>query len=90
MKSKFCFVYVLGTVRNENSNHIRTYVGWSNDLVARLAKHNAGIGAKTTRGNQWQLLYAEIFFSRGEAMSREWQIKKDSKFRKKLRENWVI
>ena len=90
MKTKYSFVYVLGTIRTQNSEDIRTYVGWTNDLDARLAKHNAGIGAKTTRGRRWRLLYVEIFYSRSEAMSREWHIKKDSKLRKNLKENWLI
>ena len=65
-----CFVYVLGTVGQTVPGDIRTYVGWSNDIAARLSKHNAGDGAKSTRGRQWQLLYAELFFTRGDAMSR--------------------
>ncbi|MGY8999706.1 MAG: GIY-YIG nuclease family protein [Rhodospirillales bacterium] len=83
-----CFVYVLGTVGQTVPGDIRTYVGWSNDIAARLSKHNAGDGAKSTRGRQWQLLYAELFFTRGDAMSREWYLKRDRKFRKALAKNW--
>jgi putative endonuclease len=85
-----CFVYVLGALGKPGVNDMRTYVGWSNDLEARLAKHNAGIGAKSTRGRQWQLLYAEVFLTRGEAMSREWHLKRNRKFRKILVENWLV
>ena len=63
-----CFVYVLGS--EERAGEIRTYVGWTTDLDARLARHNAGIGARATRGRQWVLLYAERYRTRGEAMSR--------------------
>ena len=73
-----CFVYVLGCVRKSDC---RTYVGWTNDLTRRLERHNAGIGAKSTRGREWMLLYAERCATRGEAMSREWLIKHDRKFR---------
>lgn len=76
-----CFVYVLGSV---GQGGVRTYVGWTNDLGRRLAAHNAGAGAKSTRGRVWFLLYAERFTTRHEAMSREWHLKRDRVFRKKL------
>jgi putative endonuclease len=63
----------------------RTYVGWTTDLERRLEKHNSGAGARSTRGRQWTLLYAERYQNRGEAMSREWHIKRDRKFRDSLK-----
>ncbi len=77
-----CFVYVLGS-RDANGK-TRTYVGWTNDLGKRLAAHNAGTGARTTRGRQWVLLYAERFATRSDAMSREWHLKRDAGFRRML------
>jgi putative endonuclease len=77
------FVYVLGSRRR---NDRRTYVGWTTDLARRLQQHNAGIGAKSTRGRKWILLHSERCESRSEAMSREWHIKRDRKFRTALRE----
>jgi len=74
------FVYVLREVSGP-----RTYVGWTLDLVARLAKHNAGAGARTTRGRQWVLIYAERHDTRAEAMSREVRLKRDRTFRAALR-----
>ena len=76
-----CYVYVLGS---EQSGVWRTYVGWTNDLELRLTRHNAGTGAKSTRGRLWALLYAERFKTRSEAMSREWHLKRDRVFRKAL------
>lgn len=76
-----CFVYVLGSRRDDDH---RTYVGWTVDLEQRLAQHNAGLGAKSTRGRNWSLLYAERCATRSEAMSREWHIKRDRKFRTML------
>ena len=76
-----CYVYVLGSA---SGGDYRTYVGWTSDLEARLAKHNAGTGARSTRGRQWQLLYAERYLNRGEAMSREWHLKRERAFRKAL------
>ncbi|OUO92821.1 GIY-YIG nuclease family protein [Cloacibacillus sp. An23] len=53
------------------------YTGWTNDVEKRLAAHNAGRGAKYTRGRRpVRLLYAEECASRSEAMSREAAIKK--------------
>jgi len=88
LKPRPCFVYVLGSLVSGDQSGMSTYVGWSNNLEARISKHNKGTGAKFTRGRQWQLLYVEIFFSRGEAMSREWNLKRDKKFRKTLLQNW--
>ena len=76
-----CFVYVLGC-RGEKGN--RTYVGWTVDLDRRLAQHNAGTGARSTRGRTWTLLYAERHETRQEAMSREWHLKRDRSLRKQL------
>ncbi|HEX4411035.1 MAG TPA: GIY-YIG nuclease family protein [Xanthobacteraceae bacterium] len=78
-----CFVYVLGSGRK---NDRRTYVGWTTDLQRRLQQHNTGRGAKSTRGRAWVLLYSERCGTRNEAMSREWHIKRDRKFRTALRE----
>jgi putative endonuclease len=77
-----CFVYVLGSRRADDR---RTYVGWTTDIERRLQQHNAGSGAKSTRGRQWALLYFEFCNSRNEAMSREWYLKRDRKFRDTLR-----
>ncbi|MDR3525656.1 MAG: GIY-YIG nuclease family protein [Rhizomicrobium sp.] len=76
-----CYVYVLGS---EQSGVWRSYVGWTTDLEQRLARHNAGTGAKSTRGRVWALVYAERFKTRSEAMSREWHLKRDRAFRKAL------
>ncbi len=76
-----CFVYVLGS---RGRGGPRTYVGWTTDLARRLAAHNAGTGARSTRGRRWILLYAERHATRQEAMSREWRLKRDRKFRKRL------
>jgi len=80
-----CFVYVLGSrTKMRNKTRHLTYVGWTNDVARRLARHNSGKGARSTRGRVWVLLHSEWFATRREAMSREWQLKRDRKFRKKL------
>ena len=75
------YVYVLGSAFGADR---RTYVGWSVDIEARLALHNAGLGARPTRGRAWVLLYAERYPTRREAMSREWSLKRDRRFRAAL------
>lgn len=76
-----CFVYVLGC---SSAGRYLTYVGWTLDLDRRLAQHNAGIGARSTRGRSWVLIHSERFTSRQEAMSREWHLKRDRSFRRSL------
>lgn len=81
--NKRCFVYVLGS---EGKGGFRTYVGWTVDVARRLARHNAGRGAKSTRGRTWGLLHVECFADKRAAMSREWRLKRDRAFRRKLAE----
>ena len=76
-----CFVYILGC---RGKNRTLTYVGWTNDLERRLAQHNAGRGARSTRGRCWVLLYSECLETKSDAMSREWYLKRDRAFRKRL------
>jgi len=76
-----CYVYVLGTLTR--TRHL-TYVGWTHDVARRLDQHNAGTGARSTRGRAWVLLHSEWFATRSEAMSREWHLKRDRTFRKTL------
>jgi putative endonuclease len=76
-----CYVYVLGSL---SKTRILTYVGWTDDVARRLARHNAGKGARATRGRSWVLLHSERFASKREAMSREWHLKRDRAFRKAL------
>jgi len=76
------FVYVLVS----RAEPKRTYVGWTLDLERRLEQHNAGTGARTTRGAAWLLVYAERYRTRNAAMRREVFLKRDKAFRKLLRE----
>jgi putative endonuclease len=79
--SEHGYVYVLGALRG---NDRRTYVGWCVDLDQRVSAHNAGRGARSTRGRVWVLLYAERHATRREAMSREVSLKRDRAFRAAL------
>ena len=59
-------------------------------LKKRIKIHNAGKGAKFTKGRKWKVIYYEIFGSKKKAMRREYYIKKDRKLRKKIKENFNL
>jgi len=67
----------------------KTYVGYTNNLENRLKKHNSNMGAKSTKGYKWLLIYSKKFKSKNEAMSFEYKLKKDKNMRKKILENFI-
>ena len=59
------------------------YTGWTNDLEKRLAAHNAGQGAKYTRGRgPVRLRYYEVFTDKEAALRREASLKSLSRTEK--------
>ena len=59
------------------------YTGYTTDLERRVAEHDAGDGAKYTRGRTpVELRYHERFDSKSAAMSREYEIKQLSRVKK--------
>ena len=76
------FVYMLKSI----SKKPVTYVGYTNNLKKRIKLHNAGKGAKFTRGRTWKLIYKEILKSKSQAISREYYIKNNRSLRKKIKE----
>ena len=61
------------------------YCGITNDLKKRLAAHNAGEGAKYTRGRTpVRLTHVEPYADKPAALKREMQIKRMSRSRKLL------
>lgn len=61
------------------------YTGITNDLPARLKKHEDGIGAKYTKGRgPFQIVYHEAQDSRSTALKRELAVKALSKAAKQL------
>ena len=77
------FVYMLKSL---GKNPV-TYVGYTNDLKKRINLHNNNKGAKFTRGRKWKLIYKEKLYSKKEAISREYYIKKNRVLRNKIKEN---
>ena len=79
------FVYVISTTRKSK---LITYVGYTNDLKKRLNLHNKGKGAKFTKGNQWRVIYTEKCDTKSKAISREYYIKKNRKFRNLIKKRY--
>ena len=78
------YVYMLKSL----SRRSVTYVGYTNNLVKRIALHNSNKGAKFTRGRKWKLIYKEKYNSKKEAISREYYIKKNRTLRNKIKKNF--
>jgi putative endonuclease len=56
------------------------YTGYTTDVERRVAEHDSGEGAKYTRGRTpVELVHVETFDSRSAAMSREYEIKQQSR-----------
>ena len=64
----------------------KTYVGYTNNLSARLDKHNSNKGAKSTKGYKWIMIYSKKFKTKNEAMSFEYSLKNNKVLRKELLE----
>ena len=64
----------------------RRYVGSTDDLGARLARHEAGLVFATAPYRPWVLVHSETFGTRSEAMRRERFLKtgRGREFLKKL------
>ena len=77
------FVYLIGSYKNSK---FTTYVGYTNNLKKRINLHNEGKGAKFTRGRHWKLIYKEKYSTKSEALSREYYIKKNRKFRNLIKQ----
>jgi|TARA_B100001964_G_scaffold131697_1_gene145520 putative endonuclease len=69
-------------------NRLFSYVGYTKNLKNRLNLHNISRGAKYTRGKKWIIFHKEIYDTKSKAMTREYELKKDRKFRNFLREKF--
>jgi putative endonuclease len=55
------------------------YIGYTDDLRARVARHNNGTGARTTaRKENWKLIYYEAYVTKADALGREKFLKSGS------------
>ena len=71
------FVYIVRC--SDNS----LYTGYTNNIEARINKHNAGKGAKYTKIRRpVVLVYQEMYETKSEALHREYEIKTFTRQRK--------
>lgn len=71
---RYHYIYILHCVDDT------LYAGYTTDLDAREVAHNAGRGAKYTRGRRpVTLVYSERFRSRAKALRREYALKQLSR-----------
>ena len=76
--------YCVYMLRSKGKNSV-TYVGYTKNINKRIMDHNSNKGAKFTRGRKWKLIYKEIYKTKGEAISREYYIKKNRTLRNKIK-----
>ena len=81
------YVYLLLT--KSTKKHI-SYVGYTNNLINRLKKHNSSNGAKFTKGRKWRIIYSKKYNSKSTALKEEYKLKKDYKKRKKIKKNYLL
>ena len=75
------YVYLIKTLEEYPT---KSYVGYTNNLKNRLIKHNSNLGAKSTKGYKWEIIYKRRFYSKSKALSFEYKLKKDRKERLRL------
>ena len=75
------YVYLIKTLKGFIK---KSYVGYTNNLSNRIQKHNNNLGAKSTKGYKWEIVYEKRFYSKNKALSFEYKLKKDRKERLRL------
>jgi putative endonuclease len=70
----FSYVYTLESMAAES----RYYVGLTDDLESRLAKHNAGAVSHTAKFRPWRIKTAVAFRDRSQAAAFELYLKSPS------------
>ena len=75
------YVYLIKTLKGFIN---KSYVGYTNNLLKRINNHNNNLGAKSTKGYKWELIYKKRFYSKNKALSFEYKLKKDRNERSKL------
>ena len=70
-------VYYVYLIKTLDGFINKSYVGYTNNLSKRINKHNNNLGAKSTKGYKWQLIYKKKFYIKKKALSFEYKLKKD-------------
>ena len=80
------YVYL---IISERKGKFKTYVGYTNNLKQRIAKHNTNKGAKSTRGRYWKLIYKKKFNKKKLALKYEYFFKNNKILRNKIKNKYV-
>ena len=75
------YVYLIKTIKGFKN---KSYVGFTNNIKSRVAKHNSNKGAKATRGYKWELVFKKTFKNKSNALSYEYKLKNNRKKRSDL------
>ena len=75
------FVHVIGTRTQSGS---RTYVGWAIDPARRLEQHNMVLAPSQPTASAGSFSMSKKLETRAAAMSREWHLKRDHRFRRRI------
>ena len=73
-------MYYVYVIKNETGE---IYVGYSQDVYARLESHNRGEN-KSTRNHKWALAYFEAYRSEADARERERKLKQRGQAKRHL------
>jgi len=77
-------VYYVYLIKTLDGFLDKSYVGYTNNIKKRLHKHNSNLGARSTRGYKWEIVYKKRFYSKNKALSFEYKLKKDRNERLKI------
>ena len=83
----YYFTYMLKSITPGTK---KTYVGYTDNIDKRLAKHNSNKGAKSTKGYKWVLIFKRKFKTKNLAMSFEYKLKNNRLLRSKLLEKSIL
>ncbi len=64
------FTYIIYSISKD-----KYYVGYTQDMETRVAKHNNGATRSTRPGRPWTLVYSEKYTEKSTAIKREIEIK---------------
>ena len=81
------YVYMLWSKKNEK---VKTYVGYTINLKKRLAMHNLGKAAKSTRGRYWRIIFKKTYKNKSLALKAEYFYKKNHNIRKKIVNDYIF
>ena len=64
------FIYIIYSASID-----KYYIGYSQDLIGRIEKHNRPHKGFTGQAQDWKLIYQEEYIEKSEALKREKEIK---------------